>query len=756
VINIETFKSETLPLRALVIISLLTGLAVLFYVTGGVGPMLASLTMLITEGGLLVLLTLACAAWGDLLISTLLPKDTPPMLRFATSAAIGLWLWGTAMLLVGSLTTGLLTAWAWWPVIGIGFVVGAIRHRRSLDSLRFPEEVRAHWLLWTLIAAAGAIWLSGALRPPGLLPAIGGASDAIRYLQLPREFLAAGQVSTLDHNIYSHFPMNTEMLYLTMMCLRGGAYPGLYAAKLVHGLFIILAGLALIGALPTRKPRGYTAAMLVVTAPLALFLSWHARAELPCLLYMALAMVWMGRWLTLRRWQAAGMVGLAMGAACASAYWALPMILLPTLAVMALATLRKPATLSHVAMAALLAVALMSPWLIRNMVTTGNPIFPVASQSLGGPAGWSDECQQRWIASHGRQALPPVPTPENWQASETPSALERLYRDVLFNEYFGPMTLALAGLALCFLFARRQRDPWDTALVGIVVFQLAAWLAMGANASPLTVLPILIPLALLVGGMIEWIWPIEGNPFRPKQHIPDSPWGPMAAKVLVTLTVVVNLLIGIQASKQMLDRSDARVAMPAEAVVEFHSGPFQLGEDARLMVIGDPWLFYFPVDTIAATEYNTHPLAAMVDEGLSPEAILARLQADGITHIWVNWDAIYVQAHSAGYPAALSEPMASACSYDYATGLTGERNIAILNAMIALEPGLTEVPYVEPEVPGDEEAADTEAADDAPAEEAESDEPYRPVTIYALPAALAAESLDIPDQTPHDEDEITE
>ncbi len=727
-INAETFKTESIPFRGLVIVALLTGLGVLVFLTGGPRPMLAVLTMALTEGGLLLLLTLSGACWGDLVAGRLFGKDAPGLLRFATSAGIGLWMWGTGMLLVGSLTTGLLTAWVWWPVVAAGFIIAAIRYRRSLDRLRFPDQVRSHAMVWVLLVVAAAIWLAGASRPPE--PIAGGdTGQAARFLQLPREYFDAGHISTLDNNMFSYFPMNTEMLYLTMMCLRGDAYSGVYAAKLVHGLYLVLAAMALIGAFPNRKPRGYSAAVLVATTPLALVASWYARADLPAVLYMALAMLWLGRWLADRRWQSALLIGAALGAVGAGGYAAFPIVVGPTLGVMLILSLRKARLLTHVVLAAMLVAVLVSPWMVRSAITTGNPIFPLASQALGGPDTWSPECQQRWVASHGRLASPPVPQPEGWQQPETPNAIVRLYRGVLFNELFGPMTLALAGLAICLYVAGRDQNAWDTALIAIAFMQLAIWLWMGPNATGMSILALIVPVGLIVGGMAERLYPIQNNPFRPKQHIPDSPWGPMAAKMLVVLAMTVNLLIGLSAERNLQRMLGPTNGWPARAIAESQLGLYGLDANARLMLIGETRTFYFPAGAVYATAYNTHPLEAMLNEGLAPQAILTRLQEMGVTHIWVNWAAIYSLANSCGYPASLSEGVVANCRFDPETRqFVGEPRIAILEELTAL--GLTEVPLQLPP-----EAADVEPEED-------DTDRLIPVAVYALPLPVAADAVE--------------
>ena len=69
--------------------------------------------------------------------------------------------------------------------------------------------------------------------------------DVLGYhLQVPREYFEAGQISELPHNCYSYYPLGVEMLFLLAMCLRSGAYEGMYLAKMLHAVF---AGLAVAG-----------------------------------------------------------------------------------------------------------------------------------------------------------------------------------------------------------------------------------------------------------------------------------------------------------------------------------------------------------------------------------------------------------------------------------------------------------------------------------------------------------------------------
>ena len=48
-----------------------------------------------------------------------------------------------------------------------------------------------------------------------------------------------------------------------------------------------------------------------------------------------------------------------------------------------------------------------APWLVRNAVYTGNPVFPLAT-SVFGRGHWSGKSQQRWNDGHGPQVKPPA------------------------------------------------------------------------------------------------------------------------------------------------------------------------------------------------------------------------------------------------------------------------------------------------------------------------------------------------------------
>ena len=73
--------------------------------------------------------------------------------------------------------------------------------------------------------------------PPGLTWAVEAwGYDVLSYhLELPREWLAIGRMTGLEHNVYSYLPSLAEAGYMLIGAMRGSVYDAIYAAQLFHG-----------------------------------------------------------------------------------------------------------------------------------------------------------------------------------------------------------------------------------------------------------------------------------------------------------------------------------------------------------------------------------------------------------------------------------------------------------------------------------------------------------------------------------------
>jgi len=728
----RTIPSMTVVIAAVVIAALL-----LIYVTGHWRPAANALITAVAEGGLALFIFVAAAGFGRPLIRWVAPADTSPGLITATGCGLGLWGLSTLVLAVGSIGGGLLSGWVLWPVVAAGLGLAAWQIRQSGLQFTWPQRVPGGALLWVLVAAVGALWLSAATCPPGL-PGLGDDSHSVlaRHLQLPRDYLDAGRIHATEHNVYGFFPGGVDMLYLLAMVLRGGAYAGGYAAKFVHGLFGVLAVVAVMTAWPGRdQGRGRLSGVLLASTPFVIYLSWLALADLAAICYLTLALLWLRQWGNRPSLAAACLIGAVIGAACSTGYRAALFVAAPTLGAMVLSsllTVGKFRAIWQIAPATLMAVVLLAPWPARNAALTGNPLFPLATQQLG-RGHWSAESQQRWIDAHAPEAGQPVPRPADWEPPPRPGRLKMVFTNFIGVEMFGRIGMVLAAIALCVLVATRGRtDPWDWALVSVCAAQVAAWILLTHQMPPQALAPIVAPLALLGGGLLDRVSRMAGNPFNPSSTAEAKPWGAPAAGIVFVIAVTVNIFTAAGAGR-FVARGLGWNGLPTQAVADARLIFFGLDADDRPMLVGETQAFYMPAGAVYATAFDTHPLADMIQRGLSPPQALAELKALGVTHIIVNWPDVVRLADTCGYPAVLAEQPLASYEGVWPTGrFREEPRLAFLDDLVAQGAQKRRPPSIEPS-PTTAPADDPEAADARRQLE-------MTFSIYVMPWAVTAPS----------------
>ena len=656
-----------LPRKALVLMMIAAFALGLLSLSGLTVSALGALLVLLTDGLMAMFVLVAAGGYGYAVFRRLAPK-TPPLLALATSAAVGLWLLSTAMMIVGSAIGGALTGFVWWPVIGGGVVLALVQGHKAMGAVSVPRKFRGGALVWVLVAAGAGMWLAGAAMPPGL---VGGLTmdvyDVLEYhLQLPREYYEAGSISTLTHNVYSHYPLGSEMLYLLGMCLRGGPHAGAYLAQLMNGMFAIVAVVGVFGAL--REDDDFAARATIgvlATAPVVLYFSWIAMAEMSQFCYLALGLVWLREWLRQGGGRCALWLGAMAGAACAMKYLSVGLIAGPLLVVMLAVSVRNARRIGQFGLAVAMTAALFAPWLVRNAAATGNPVFPLATKTFG--AGhWSAESAQRWRNGHS----PRLPTilPETAEQGKKPvkrqlsrrEAAARLlggmrpYHD---NSPLDPahLLVILAIGTLVAMFRRPRATPgWDWALAAVLVMQFVIW-AWATHDMPARFISVaIVPLAMLVGrGLSRLSHVKELRLGRLKQSAGiGGRWGLAPAGLLLVAISWTNLLsarasfsleIETLAKRKLIDTSALPMGMQITPPPE-----------EGLALIGDATAFRFPPRTLYATVFDTHPLEATFAESRSSDELAARLREMGVREVRVRWPEIGRLAATYGWPEAMT------------------------------------------------------------------------------------------------------
>jgi len=645
---------------------LLVGGLLLGHLTDQSAAWLGALLTVLTEGGLCCLIVVAAGGYGYKIARWLGGRAAPTALVVFTACGLGLWMLSTAVLAVGVATTGGLRGWLWWPVLAVGVVLAAWQGRKAMEAWRLPARFDGRALVWVVLAAAVAIWLAGATLMPGLM-VTADRYDVLEYhLQVPREFFSAQHIGELRHNCYSYYPLGVEMLFLLAMCLRNGAYEGMYLAKMLHGAFGVLAVGVVFAALRREDDtRGRFAAAILGTLPIVIYLSWLAMVELAAVFYTALALLWLRQWLTDGRAGSAACIGIALGAACATKYLSVGLVAGPVLAamiVMACAKRPRLARLAHVWAAAVVCLVLLAPWLMRNYATTGNPVFPLATTAFG-RGHWSAESQQRWIAGHRPGMHAPVPQPPGWQPVPAPGRLELFYDHLMVAEKLCPPVLLLAGVGICIVLAAgRGAALWDWSIVIVFALQAAVWAAFTHQMPTRFLAPAMVPISLLAGTALSALASLRENPFKsapapPPAH--EAAWGRPVAVALLVLALAVNLITTYVMYRKCTRSAPPLHGQPGKSMTMLRFLHAQAGVplDSRFMLVGESRCWYWPIDSVYATAFDSHPLAEMIERGLSPTEMLAELKSLGVTHIATGWGELWRLATSYGYPAALSSEL---------------------------------------------------------------------------------------------------
>jgi hypothetical protein len=477
-------------------------------------------------------------------------EDRETLLHWVTAIALGLGVISIATLGLG--LAGWLSRASSFTMLGVGGVLGLLIIARSRTWRRLENTghaIRA-WLdgpagwawLWLLAMPFLGVAIVVALLPPGTMwPGEPHGYDVVEYhLQIPREWYEIGRIIPLQHNAFSFFPFNVEMQYVLAMHLQGGPWAGMYLAHLMHLAMIVLSvaavyGLAQAGSKSKSAPT--IASVLVATIPWLTQLGSIAYNEGGLLLFGTLATGWAFRAILSpsRRLGRFPVAGLLAGFACGSKLTAVPEVLVAVGGICAVAILltrhaylplpsgegrgegelklndakiiptpplpnplpagegtgvSQTIRLIGVATFFLAGTLAFAPWLVRNCVWAGNPVFPEAT-FIFGQGHFSDAQVDRWKQAHS-------PRPDQQSVGARLSAWRT---DVWASPQYGFVLLPLGvicGLAACW---RQDRLP---ALLMIAMFAALCIVWLGFTHLQGRFFIFGVPIAGLLIAQVPW------------------------------------------------------------------------------------------------------------------------------------------------------------------------------------------------------------------------------------------------------------
>lgn len=580
--------------------------------------------------------------------------ELPLRWHLLLAATFGLGALSIAVLLCGLL--GLLQRPLWVGLLLVAFIAGIVRLQQLVSARTTREDAPRDPFRWLWVALTPFIVLAilAAVHAPGFLWSEEGAGyDALEYhLALPKEYRQQGRIDYTPHNVYGNFPANVEMLYLTAMVVLD---EDVNAGTTTHMVHLLLGALTIFAAYVAGREwsrrAGVLSAILAGTCTWWVYLSGLAFVENGMLFFGMAAAAVVARALRVApvrpdenesgqtspapwRWYA--VAGAAAGLACGCKYTAVPMIALPIACTAFLAPTSAKERLTA-CLAALVACGVtFSPWLIKNTVMTGNPVFPLANQWFQAtPPGWDMVESAHWDECHSAMM----------NASKADTPLHSLWTRVLADHYgrFGPLLFAMA-LAGCLV---RRLDRVTLALLLLLIVQVGVWLFATHLYARFAVV-LVIPLALL-GGRAAFL----------------ATTAPRTTGVIAVtaLGAAVNF-----AAMLRLYRAEAMPGAIAPASLIYngvlpwygylHQVNDVLARDARVLVLGDAKAFYYRRSIAYCVVFNRDPFVEAIEQNPTPPAIGQWLKAHRFTHVLVHYGEIERLRRSAyGFPESVNREL---------------------------------------------------------------------------------------------------
>jgi hypothetical protein len=293
-------------------------------------------------------------------------------------------------------------------------------------------------------------------------------------------------------------------------------------------------------------------------------------------------------------------------------------------------------------------LAMLAPWLFRNWVQAGNPVFPYGSEWFGS-AHWSSEQVARYMAAHRFEG--------SWGerlamlvAPDASDPMGRVHRGMLHPQWFAFFPMAVVG-GIAGLASRGTRRMTAVVAIGFVL-QVAAWLVF-THVQSRFLLPLAISGAMLMGlGMAA----AAGCARRLPEPLRMGVVGAVAVVAVLLqfgasmevfraqgqpnrfLTFGPRLFSGELFRERAADAGAGADPEPFEHVWSQLYVNFSISATARVYLLGDARPLYFTVPVLYNTTWDAWPLAeAMRRAPEDPLAWLTELRGRGVTHVLVNY-----------------------------------------------------------------------------------------------------------------------
>jgi hypothetical protein len=447
-----------------------------------------------------------------------------PALEFGVGGLVGLGVLGTVTFFIGLIPSGF--GWGVW-LVGLyglaGLVLFALDFRRwKLQPARGPAGIALLVLvvatLFTLVSV--------------LAPSTADDWDSLAYhLAVPKLWLEAGHMFSVPSLHQSNFPDVIDDLYVW-----GLSWGGQSGAKAFSLVFLLLGMFAIFGLARRQygEKAGWWAAIAFATTPALLWEAGTAYIDLGHGLFAGLGITFAAIWTAKRLRGDLILAGVLLGFAAASKYTGLETIFVVAIVIVVFAWVggsrRQPVVpplprgemhpaaamgvgggVRSVVLMGALALAIASPWYIRNAIVVHNPVYPFLYERLGG-ANWDQrradiyrrEQQTFGVGQTASGGHNPLDIGHAILGlAYQPGRYVNPREDIGLGTPTGAIGLSvLAGLVLWPIFGLRRR-PFETTLLAVSGPSLLIWFFLSQQSRYLTTLA--PPGAILLGGAVAML-----------------------------------------------------------------------------------------------------------------------------------------------------------------------------------------------------------------------------------------------------------
>jgi hypothetical protein len=573
---------------------------------------------LLADVGLLVLTLIVAAGWGSRIGRWLGITYESGLECWALGSTLGLGLLGSAVLGLGAV--GGFHRWLGYAVLLI-LGLTALTEVQALfgwfaTQLQKMQFEAFPWL-WLYTGLIGLLTVGLALLPPT------GWDALVYHLQGPRLYLEAHRLTAVPENFYLNWPAQVEMLFTWGMLLKGDTL-----AKLLHWVFWPLTA-ALLYALTRRvvdARAGRWAVALWASVPVAAELAGVAYVDLGLTAFVLAGVYAFLRWTESQSDAWLALSALFAGLAIATKYTAIVWLALLVMLLIYHAWRHQRQSITwicaRVASLALVAGLIVLPWLMKNWIVTGNPVYPFLFEGIG----WNPT-REGWLTwtGHGysRNLLDYLALP--WLMT----VLGRS-GTAAFDATIGPLLLCLVPLA--FLVRGRPRAVnYGLVLVAGQFFYFAAMIYRYVYLAESRLLLPTFPLLCMAAA-----FGLHQLPTWDRESLRLS-W---VVGVVIALALVTNLfaeiqtfsaihplhsLVGLESREDYLTR---RLGAHFESM---HQMDEQLPALAKTLFFWEPRAYYSQRTVLADATLDNLAQLRLVAQDV--ETALAMLGDEGFTHL---------------------------------------------------------------------------------------------------------------------------